>query len=95
MRLPPPLNFKSMGISSKALIKMGKWKMLLTSLKEGEYTFEVLNKNQAESLRQTIARTNGDRPDKHFKYESCYRGKVFVVTKTRRTNNEGEHSESD
>lgn len=76
-----------MAISSKTLIQMGKWKMLLTSLNEGEHKFSLLNKNQTESLRQTVARTNTDRPDKEYLYECCYRDTVFVVKKTRRTNN--------
>lgn len=79
-----------MPISRKALIQMGKWKMLLISLPEGEHTFKVLTRNQTESLRQTIARTKTDRPDSDFVYESCYRGTVFVVKKTKRIN----HGES-
>lgn len=81
-----------MAISSKALIKMGKWKMLLTSLSEGEHMFSVLNRNQTESLRQTIYRTNYDRHDKEFTYECCYRGTVFIVNKTRKKN-DGESSQ--
>ena len=77
-----------MPISRKALIQMGKWKMLLISLPEGEHTFKVLTRNQTESLRQTITRTKTDRPDSDFVYESCYRGTVFVVKKTRKRHGE-------
>ena len=73
-----------MPISRKTLIKMGKWKMLLLSLPEGEHTFSLLKRNQTESLRQTIARTKTDRPDNDFVYESCYRGTVFCVKKTKK-----------
>lgn len=69
------------------LIQMGKWKMLLASLSEGEHKFSLLNKNQTESLRQTVARTNTDRPDKEFRYECCYRDTVFVIKKSRRIDN--------
>lgn len=77
-----------MAISTKTLIKLGKWKMLLTSLKEGEHTFERLTSKQMESLRMTIYRTNYDRYDKEFIYECCYRGSILVVNKTRRNEND-------
>ena len=69
---------------------MGKWKMLLLSLPVGEHIFKVLTRNQTESLRQTIARTKTDRPDSDYEYESCYRGNVFVVKKSRKSS----HGES-
>jgi hypothetical protein len=70
-------------ISQQTLIKLSKWKMLLTALSEGEHILK-LDRKQSECLRTTIARTNYDRPDKDFIYDCCYRGSQFVVSKTRR-----------
>jgi hypothetical protein len=73
-----------MAISSKRLIEMGKWKLLLDSLREGEHVINLPDRKKMESLRQTIARTKSDRPDKEFVYECCYRDKVLVVNKTKK-----------
>lgn len=81
-------------ISQKTLIALRKWKMLLQTLSEGETILQLDERKQCESLRYTIYRTNRDRKDKEYIYDGIYRDKIFVVTKERRTNNEGEHSES-
>jgi hypothetical protein len=73
-------------ISQQTLIKLSKWKMLLTALPEGEQILK-LDRKQTECLRQTIARTNKDRQDKDYIYQCCYRGSQFVVVKTRRVSN--------
>lgn len=78
-------------ISQQTLIKLSKWKMLLTALPEGEQILK-LDRKQCECLRTTIARTNYDRPDKDYIYGCCYRGSQFVVSKTRRESH-GESTE--
>lgn len=75
-----------MAISTKTLLKLGKWRMLLTSLREGEHILK-LDRKQAERLRFTIFRANRDGSDEVFFYTSSYRDKVFVVNKIRKEQN--------
>lgn len=71
-------------ISQQTLIKLSKWKMLLSTLKEGETVLKLENRRQCECLRYTIYRTNRDRKDNDYIYEGIYRDKTFVIIKTKR-----------
>lgn len=60
--------------------------MLLTRLEEGEHIFTLKNKKDFDCLRQTINRTNKDRPDKEYVF-SCYtqykENKIAIIKQRR------------
>lgn len=81
-----------MGISTKELIRMKKWTLLLSTIQEGSTRFGLKSLEDAKSLRTILNREN--RMGGEFAYKMTENKLAIEILKKRREENDISSTES-